>query len=428
MSFAQLESANMFQKAVYGDSNALLLSKLPVKSVIATNAYNHYITCSSAAGTALATGYKTNLGAVGISPDGKTSYESIAEYGQSQGLKVGILTSVFINHATPACFYANVFGRDDYYQIGKQLVSSGFNYFAGGIIKNANEAGKQDIYELARQSKYKVVETIEEFKKLKNKGENVIAGSVEMNGGENICPYIDRGNNIISLADYLKKGIELLDNDKGFFIMCEGGQIDWACHANDLAKSIGEVVDFDNTIKIAMEFYNQHPDETLIVITSDHETGGLSLGSNRMAYEMKPEQMKYQTLSNDAFNARVIKSIKNLSSKVTFEQVMDSVKKYFELGGKVTIDESDKLRLKQAYRAGFETEKSNSEDYMYEKYDPITTTASRILAERAGFGWTSYSHTAMPVPLRAIGVGSELFDNLDDNTQLAPVFRQLMKR
>lgn len=428
MSFSQIESANMYVKSIHNDTNNLLLSELPVRSVVSTSAYQHPITCSSAAGTALATGNKTKLGFLCISPDGRKQYESIAEYAKSDGRKVGIISSVFINHATPAAFYAKDMNRDNYYGIGKQLVASGFDYFAGGIIKNADEAGKQSILELAKINRYKVVDTKAEFEKLRPSNEKIIAGSVEMNGGDVIMPYIGRNDSIVTLADYVSKGIELLDNENGFFIMCEGGQIDWACHANDLVKTIGEVIDFDNSIRVAMEFYMKHPDQTLIIITSDHETGGLSLGSSRMGYEVNPSILKHQKIANDVFIENVIKPFKRNKVTVSFEQVEDSLRKYYELGGAVFVDDWDKERLRKAFKASFEQVQQtySSVDLMYEKYDPLTLTASKILAERAGFGWTSFAHTAMPVPVRCVGIGCEMFNGLNDNTQIAPIIRQLM--
>jgi alkaline phosphatase len=342
---------------------------------------------------------------------------------------VGIISSVFINHATPAAFYAKIVGRDDYYNIGKQLVSSSFDYFAGGIIKDAYKPDNKSIYELAEINRYKVIETMAQFNALQPADGKVIVGSLALNGGENIKPSIDRTPSELSLADYLSKGIEMLDNPDGFLIMCEGGQIDWACHANDLAQSIGEVIDFDNAINVALRFYNQHPDQTLIVITSDHETGGLSLGSNKMKYEMNPMVLHNQKLSNESFNSRVIKPLKK-SGSVGLKQVSDSIRKYYSLGGEIALDEWDNQRIEKAYNASFNHvgEKSVQDSLLYDKYEPVGLVSSRILAEKAGFSWTTFVHTAMPVPVRSVGVGSELFNNLQDNTQLAPIIRDLMSQ
>ena len=98
---------------------------------------------------------------------------------------------------------------------------------------------------------------------------------------------MDRADGEWALSDYVQKGIEVLDNDTGFFMMCEGGKIDWACHGNDPATVFEEVVDMDNAIKVAYDFYKKHPKETLIVVTADHETGGLGLGTGKYELQLK---------------------------------------------------------------------------------------------------------------------------------------------
>jgi len=100
-------------------------------------------------------------------------------------------------------------------------------------------------------------------------------------------PYsMDNKENDLELKDIITKAIDVLDNENGFFIMLEGGKIDWACHMNDAAGCIKEVIAFDDAIGVAMKFYKKHPDETVILVTADHETGGLSLGSTLKKYSM----------------------------------------------------------------------------------------------------------------------------------------------
>jgi alkaline phosphatase len=193
---------------------------LPVVGLAATHSADHEITDSAAAGTALATGHKANNGSIGISATLDT-LTTIAELARDKGLKVGIVTTVTTDHATPAAFYANVADRDMSEEIRRQQAASGIDHFAG---------------------------------------EQPLEGSV-------------------------RHAIELLDNSKGFFIMAEGGLIDWQGHDNNAEGVVREVLDFDAALGVALDFYAKHPRETLIVVTADHETGGLTLGSRKRKYD-----------------------------------------------------------------------------------------------------------------------------------------------
>lgn len=266
---------------------------MPVLGSATTFCADSAITDSAAAGTALASGTKANFGTIGMSPSLDT-LRTVAERAHYKGMKVGIISSVSIDHATPSAFYAHVPDRDMYEQIGNQLLASGFDYFAGGSPrwdKRTTLTTAAEFESAAAARGYTFADTRAELAAANGK----VIATINMLGeggytdGESALPYaIDRPmldeDNRTSLADFVRRGIELLDNPAGFFMMAEGGKIDWAGHANDAPASIHEVLDFDAAIGVALEFYAAHPDETLIVVTADHETGGLTLGRRDREY------------------------------------------------------------------------------------------------------------------------------------------------
>lgn len=137
-----------------------------------------------------------------------------------------------------------------------------------------------------------------------------------------VCPYaLDRKENDLTLAQITESAIDFLTkgNNKGFFLMVEGGKIDWACHANDAATVFNEVKDMDNAVKVAYEFYKKHPKETLIVITADHETGGIVLGTGKYALNLKA--LQYQKNSTDGLSQRISELRKSKDNKVTWEDM-----------------------------------------------------------------------------------------------------------
>lgn len=244
-----------------------------------------YCPDSASAGTALATGNKTVDGVIAMDPGKAVAFKSVAKYAGEAGFKVGIVTSVPLNHATPACFYANQDDRDKFYDIALQLVHSDFDFFAGGgFLQPAGPDGKREnILELAKKAGYKIADRVSDLASFNSASGKVIALAPDgqKDKDQSLLYEIDRrkmagnGQPCLALADYVRAGIAVLDNANGFFMLCEGGKIDWACHANNGEAAAWEVMAFSDAVREAAEFAARHPDETLIVVTGDHETGGL---------------------------------------------------------------------------------------------------------------------------------------------------------
>ena len=283
MGIAHISLAEVFLATQEGHigSNSLSFTQFPVFGLATTHSVSNIITESSAAGTALATGEKTTNSMLGTRPD-STHLRSIAYPIHEAGFAVGITSSVTIDHATPAAFYANSPSRSDYYRIAQQLPQTGFAFFGGGGFLQPTGRNKDlpSVYESMTDAGYTVARGAGSYH-LQKEGARKMFYTQE-SGVEDDLPYaIDRQHGDLSLPMVVEAAIDFLYNPKGkgFFLMSEGGKIDWSAHSNDGKTTIMEVLDFSEAVALAVAFYQKHPRHTLIVVTADHETGGLSLGA-----------------------------------------------------------------------------------------------------------------------------------------------------
>lgn len=434
MGLTQINSAENYQAALKNKIGVkrLAISKLSTQGYITTYAQNRYITGSAAAATALATGNKTTISTISMDGKHQKNFKTMAEMAKDKGMKVGIISTVDIDHATPACFYAHQPSRNMYFDISLDLINSGFDFFGGGNFRYLTDKRNNktiNLIEVAKQHGYKYVNTKQEFNKLTKQSGKVIAVGPVLAEGNAIRYSIDQTSQDINLADFTSKAIQLLDNKNGFFIMAEGGKIDWACHANDAATTIHEVIDFDNAVKVALKFYYKHPKQTLIVVVSDHETGGMTLGFAGMGYESSLQNLKYQKVSFEEFT-KIINNLKKNNTKPTFNEILKLIKDDFGIGDKgLELTELERKQIHVAYLESFSKKKKqkNEETYLlYGGYEPITLAATRILDHKVGIAWTTYSHTGTPVPVHAQGVGEEIFKGYYDNTDVAKKIMQVM--
>jgi alkaline phosphatase len=220
------------------------------------------------------------------------------------------------------------------------------------------------------------------------------------------------------LAEITRAGINFLskNNDQGFFLMVEGGKIDWAAHSNDGAAVVTEVQDLDEAVKVAYEFYEQHPDETLIVVTADHETGGLALGAG--GYYLNLQAFKEQKVSEGGFTSILNGLRKKYKNQVPWEAVQAALKDNFGFWANIKLDEKQEARLKAVYDKSFGNQPIDLEKSEYQQNEPLAGEAKRILNHIARVGWTSGDHSAGYVPLFAIGANAQLFQGRLDNTEI----------
>lgn len=439
MSYAQIQAAQYYKGSDKGDINAAPFSFLqfPVTGTVTNYNLDTVIPDSASAGTSIACGVKTNNGALGQTADG-ASVPNIAELLKADGKKIGIVTSVTLNNATPAVFYAHAGSRTSYEDITQQMAMSGFDYFAGGAIytKSEDDSIAKDYSVFVRQG-YAIADTKESILALDSGSGKVYAISPQIANMGAIPFAIDAEEGSLTLADFVRKGIDVLDNDNGFFMMCESGKIDWACHANDAASVVQEMLDFEDAIQQAVDFAAAHPDETLILVTADHETGGMSLGYTTTQYSTNLKLLGSQKMSYSLFKDLLAEMISK-NPELQLSEVLPVIGQYF---GLYTQSNADKAAtpalvlsdyeyglLKSAFAESLKSSgsrtKSDQMTLLYGGYDPLTTALTRILNNKAGIGWTTYYHTALPLPVYAYGPGAEAFGGSYDNTG---IFSRLVK-
>ncbi|WP_247648509.1 alkaline phosphatase [Pseudodesulfovibrio sp. zrk46] len=414
----------------------LVIDTMPAQGITTTFANNRFITGSAASATSLASGIKTNINYIGVDENFKP-VKTLAEMAREQGKKVGIVSSVSIDHATPAAFYAHVKTRKMYHEIDHALAESGFDYFAGGGLKDP--AGKKskapmgDALSKLKSNGYKVVTNKKDFQAIKPGDGKVIAWNEWLQDGKALPYVMDMTKKDITLPEFTAKGIEMLDNSKGFFMMVEGGKIDWACHANDATASITNTIAFDNAVKVAMNFYNKHPKDTLIVVTGDHECGGLTLGFAGTKYGSHFDILGKQKVSFQKFTDEIMVDFKQKNGSFADMQKIITAQFGLKFQGDAKTDplvlaDYQVAELKAAFERSMKgDEKAKGEAYLlYGEYDPMAVSITHVLNQKAGLGWTSYKHTGVPVSTSAIGVGSEMFNGSYDNTDIAKKIMQVM--
>ena len=258
----------------------LTMTQFPYYGTCTTHCLDKTITCSAASGTAIASGQKTLYSRLGCDAD-FNRLESMAFPLKEEGYKIGIMSSVPITHATPAAFYASTPDRGDGYGIMKQIPDSGFDFFGGSGFedmfgKDGQQLGADKYLE---QHGYEVCFGPEEFLASADTCERIVFCQ-QKSKAEDAKAYVSEEADAedITLAEMLQLAIDYLGDEEPFFIMCEGGDIDWESHSSYTMPMIEKVISFDNAIAVAYEFYKAHPEETLIVVTADHETGGVAIG------------------------------------------------------------------------------------------------------------------------------------------------------
>lgn len=462
MSYPQVQSTNYYLSALEngtsmgGDGDilehedTLSFVNFPVAGSAQTYDSTSFCPDSASTATSISTGHKTYSGTINMDETGTVSYETIAEkLKQQKDYKIGIVSSVNLNHATPAAFYCHQASRSSYYEIGQELIASDFDYFAGGALLKPTGADKDktSLYDLAEEAGYTVVKTQAEAGAVTAETGKCILIDEHLADGDAMSYELDRADDEWSLADYVEKGIECLDNDTGFFLMVEGGKIDWACHANDAASTMTDTRALSDAVEKALAFYDEHPDETLILVTGDHETGGMTIGYAGTNYDTFLQNLDNQKISYARYDSDYVSAYKE--NNTSFDEVLDDVAELFGLvteeaagqagEGGVTTDSADSHPtgvtsgslvmtdyelglLKDAYDLTMtrteDTELTQAQYVQYGSYEPLTVTITHILNNKSGISFTSYSHTGLPVAVFAQGAGQELFEGYYDNTQI----------
>jgi len=386
---------------------------------------------SASTATSLASGVKTHSGTIGLMADKTTVAPTITELLKEQKkMKIGVVSNVTINHATPASYYSHVESRNNYYDIAMQMADSGFDYFGGGSINQATgkEKDKQSAYEILEEKGYNIADTKEEILALNQNSGKVYAVSPKLQDSGAMPYAMDTAAGDLQLADFVQKGIDVLDNKNGFFLMAESGKIDWAAHANDAKSVITDVLAFEDAIQVAIEFGKKHPSETLIIVTADHETGGMTIGYAATGYSTAFDILENQKMSYVAFDELIGEMKEKDTDGLTFEEVMPVITENFGLiapneaitDNPMEMTAGEYKKLKDGFAESMKAERTETEEtaILYGSYDPLSVSITHIINNKAGVGWTSYAHTGVPVGVFATGAGASLFNGSYDNTDI----------
>ena len=429
MGVNQVNAAETYLGALQGriGIQPLCFPSFPYSAFVNTQSATNGVTDSAAGGTALACGQKTKNGTLGMLKDLTTSVSSIADWARNSGAAVGITTSVAIDHATPAAFYAHVKERHEQYTIGKQLVESANDFYAGSdftIPTDPEYPNGPTLYEEASAKGFTISRGYADYqKRAANAKKMILLQSEEASKADRYSiPYaLDRKDGDLTLTDITRAGIDFLmkkqGEKNGFFMMIEGGKIDWACHANDLAF-IPELIDMDNAVKVAYDFYKQHPDETLIIVTADHETGGIVL--SRGLYEINLAAVGNQRITIEKLGKELHKMHDVKGDKLLWDDVKTFLAENFGFWDKISLTDEQTQRLESSFKKIMDGT-SKDQRTLYQNDDELAVTVRSIMSECAQVGWHVTSHSNGYVPCFAIGVGAEQIHGRIDNTEIPKI-------
>lgn len=356
-----------------------------------TGSANSMITDSAAAATTLATGVKTKNGYIGMGPEDQDLL-TVSEAALQHGKHVGLVTTTRITHATPAAFSALQNDRGEENAIAEQQIASGVHLLLGGgarhylprSIAGSKRKDDRDLIAEARAKGYQVVRTRQEL--AATQGEKIL-GLFNL---DHLEYQVDKPKDSEpSLAEMTEKALKVLDrNPKGFFLMVEGGKIDHALHSNDGAAAIAELLAFDDAIAKAWEYQKQHPD-TLLVVTSDHDTGGFTIVGQQDPE--RPRSIRYPQPDGLKALSRVQRSfdsmLPELQKATTLEEVQEIIKSH--AGVELEREWLERIAAKQAWMKSFN----------YHETAAIAAGEQHVLP----FGFTTSSHTPTPVFIGAAG-------------------------
>lgn len=421
---SQRQAAEFYLQELNSNKEKLLINSMEIAGINTTYSKDSLVTDSAAAGTALATGYKTNNGMISILPDG-TKVKTLIEEAKENNMATGIISTTRLTHATPAVFASHNISRNNENEIAKEMAEFGVDFLAGGGYRHfitpnykglkSKRTDENNLVELLENNDYNVFLTENSTKDFMEfnpyEKEKVFAAFTYSH-----LPYeVDRinNNNTPSLSEITKKGIETLEQyDDGFFMMVEAGRIDHAGHANDPKGTIMDVIEFDNSVKEAYEFYKNHKEETLIVVAGDHETGGMGLGFGKNYFLDMAKLQDVKISVEDELQGK-------------YNGNKDEYKLYIK--NNLGIDNLTKKEEENLNRAMNIVDNKLEEDKnLYGGYDPVAIETTHIMSKRANVEWTTYAHTGTSIPMSAVGVGANNFSGYKDNTQIAKAMAELL--
>ena len=415
-----LMTAQAYNRDILKNEKPLLMLQFPVASWAMTYSASSPITDSAAAGTALSSGYKTGNGMLGVTPD-TVPVNSVARELKDKGYGVGIITSVYADDATPGAYYAHVASRSMYYDIDVQAANSGYDFIGGAGMKGLEDSNGNptDIPVLMKQNGVQIVRGLDGIKEINS--EKVVLLSQEGMPNYNIGYTIDSIPGALTLpliTETCLAHLEKQSPDK-FFMMVEGGNIDHALHGNDAGTAIIEILNFNDALKIAYDFYLAHPDETLILVSADHDTGGMSHVKDGLGV------YKYVKVSKEEFS-NYCKGILRSRMVYTWEDMKQYLEENFGMFTHIKVSDEKEKALKAKFDETFEQRNSADQETLYASFNGFAVAVFDIINNAAGTIFTTGGHSGNPVPVFALGVGSDKFKSVNNNTDLPHILREIL--
>lgn len=427
MGLGHVNATEVYNRDVLKSTQPILMMTFPVASQARSYSASSPITDSAAAGTALASGYKTKNSMIGMNPD-TVPVNSIAVDFMNAGYAVGVGTTVQADDATPAAWYAHAENRGMKETIAPQAAQSGLAFLGGGGFKlhGAGEVAFKEFLETMRKGNYEIAEGYAAFNELKGKNgkfpHRVMMFPENVDGGQ-VGYTIDSIPGALTCAQITEACLQTLEsvNPDKFLMMIEGGNIDWAAHANDGGGVIKEILNFQDAINVAYQFYLRHPSETLIVVTADHDTGGMAFGRNGGKYDIAYADA--QRISKDSFADWTRNWGKN-SQNPTWEEMEGVLRDKLGFWTTVPVSDRETAELKQLFDETFITKKAEDEQTLYHTFNAFSAKAFAILNHHMGIGWTTTYHAGNFVPVYAIGTNAQFFSGSLDNTDIPKLIKR----
>ncbi len=357
------------------------------------------ITDSAASATAYATGKKTINGAVSVNTN-QQKLLTVLETAKQRGMSTGLVVTSQLTHATPAAFFAHQIDREKEKNIANQLFD---NQYQGEPLVDILLGGGELFLQrkdrnIMKEFQLKGYQLVQDKKTLLASDSEQVLGVFAKKG---LNKMWDRQASEPSLAEMTQTAIKQLSkNPNGFFLVVEGSQIDWAAHDNDIVGVISEMQDFERAIRVVSNFTDQNSN-TLMILTADHETGGLSLGSYQSGKD------------NYYWDVDVIRTFSHTPAKITTDA---------QLSGDLVAEFHKATSLKLTTP---EINLLNQADL--QNWEESRRLVAKIISNRSYTGWSSYGHTGVDVPLYAKGPGSELLRGYWENTRIGEYIFQLLK-
>ncbi len=410
-------------KGMSHEEAQLSFTDFPVQGFMTSHSGTSYVTDSAAAGTALATGVKACNDQLGLNVE-EQPYASLVDIAAEQGYKTAVVSNVAANHATPTVFFAHQTNRKDYEDVTRQTVECNVDFLAGASLideKNNTPFGERWI-ENAKAAGWSVYRNSEEAAESEDNRVMLLGDSLEY---ESLRYAIDCHDGDFRLKHFTDAALKYLNRKapEKFFMMIEGGHIDYALHNNDAVAAFEDINDMNESVKSVLEFYEQHPDETLIVVVADHETGGFHLGGYN-SYKLCMENLIHQKSSMESLTLQ----LRHLraTGRGSWDNVKALLSENLGLWNEVAVSPEEEKALRHTYQHSYVEGRDNRVVSLYADNERLAFDAIMLLAKKAHVTWTTMTHTGAPVPYYVKGVGAENFVDVRDNTHIPQRIAKLM--